>query len=87
MIAEPDPSPGVSCPSSKMMEMLLTVLVGAIGGNAWAGLEGTQRSRLHPALEVVTVPELHPTKCVTLSSVTTLNRGAPPPQCEPVRMS
>src|SRR4029453_4825157 len=57
-----------------------------IGGNACAGV---QRRRSHPVLTagIAGGGELHPPKWATPCTVTTLNRGAPAPQCEPLRIS
>src|SRR5690349_17255146 len=59
----------------------------AIGGNAsMIPATATHRRRVQAALEAVTTPggELHPRKWFIPSVVTTLNRGAPAPQCDPL---
>src|SRR5262245_29063344 len=69
------------------MSMLFTVLPGAIGGNAVAG---SYRKRVHPRAGTDVDDgggEMQPIKWVTLSLVTTLNRGAPAPQCPSSRTS
>lgn len=78
--------PNVSVPSSKIIVIEETVESGAMGGKAMASSKAVQRSliQLELLLESMAGGELHPTKWFTASLVTTLKRGAPAPQCEPL---
>src|SRR5437870_1653836 len=82
---------GVSVPSSKIIEMLSTTVVERIGGTAAASAAAFQRRRSHPAIAGEKIElgggELQPTKWITPAVSFTLKRGAPAPQCEPMRMS
>src|ERR1043166_5454090 len=87
--ARPKKSGPVSVPSSKMIVIDLITFAGRMGGNATASSAAVQRSRTHDALTGSATSaggELHPTKWFTPSSVTTLKRGAPAPQCDPARL-
>lgn len=88
-----DPVPW-SVPSSKTIEMLLTIDPGAIGGKA---VVGSYLFLVHvfpfasgepgAATDELGGGELHPIKCNTLSDVVTLNLGAPAPQWPSSRTS
>src|SRR6266550_1615526 len=77
--------PEGSVPSSNTMTILVTTSVGMIGGNAAASSAAPQRRRIQALLAAATAPggELQPTKWTLPSLVTTSNRGAPAPQCDP----
>src|SRR6185437_3503541 len=63
--------------------------VGVIGGNAAASSPAPQRRRTQPVLDPSTTAggELQPMKWTLPSLVTTSNRGAPAPQCDPRGLS
>src|SRR5437588_3044329 len=85
-IAAPKKSGPVSVPSSNTMTILRTTSVGRIGGNDAASAAAPQRRRIQALLAAVTMPggELQPTKWTVPSLLTTSNRGAPAPQCDPL---
>ncbi len=58
-----------SCPSSKIIVMLFTVLLGGMGGNPAASWAAPQRSRFHAVLDGPTTGggEAQATKCVVLA--------------------
>src|SRR5207253_9142922 len=77
--------PEASVPSSNTITILVTTSVDVIGGNAAASSTAPQRRRIQALLAAATAPggELQPTKWTVPSLVTTSNRGAPAPQCDP----
>src|SRR5260370_35581466 len=71
-----------------MMDMLLIFIPGVTGAKICAAV--VKRTRVHSrgfCGAGVSVPSAQPAKCVTLLLVTILNRGAPAPQCVPLRIS
>src|SRR5438067_826925 len=87
--ASPKLSGPVSCPSSKTIDTERTssceMSMSPDGPKASSGVAPPQRNRSQPLPTKSTTGggELQPTKYVVPSLVTTLNRGAPAPQCEP----
>src|SRR5690348_12469991 len=84
--ARPKLSGPASWPSSKTIAIDLTTLPGGMAGNGRASSVAVQRKRTQPGPLVKSAGgELQPTKWLTPLVVTTLNRGAPAPQCDPLR--